>query len=342
MDSVSQIVLGAATAEAVLGKKVGNKAMLWGAIAGTIPDLDVLSEYFLNPFQALVFHRGFTHSIVFALIMAPILGYLVSKLYAKKGEADWKGWSLLFLVSIGTHPLLDCFTTWGTQLLWPFSEARIAWNTIFVLDPLYTIPFLICVVGAMAFKRTDPRRRKVNYAGIIISSAYLAFTVVNKFVINNVFETALKQQGIEYVQYSTNPTPLNNILWSTIAETEDHYYYGLYSHMDEDKYIELVELPKNHELLADLEGDKKIERLKFISKGYYNVSTDSTGTLLFNDLRFGLMNAGQDEKPQYVIKYKIKEQPDGTLSLEPIMPERKASRMTEMLAKVINRAKGNK
>ena len=129
MDSLTQIVLGAAVGEATLGKKVGNKAMFWGAVAGTIPDLDVIANFFVDNVTANELHRGFSHSILFSILMAPIFGWIIAKLYKNK-EADWKDWSKLMFWGLFTHPILDAFTTWGTQLFWPF-DYKVAFNNIF-------------------------------------------------------------------------------------------------------------------------------------------------------------------------------------------------------------------
>ena len=144
MDSLTQIVLGAAVGEAVLGKKVGNKAMLYGAIAGTIPDLDTFASAFTDTITAIEIHRGFTHSIVFSILFAPIFGWLISKI-EKKSIATWQNWSWLMFWGLFTHPLLDSHTTWGTQLFWPL-EVRLAYKNIFVIDSLYTLPFLVFLI----------------------------------------------------------------------------------------------------------------------------------------------------------------------------------------------------
>src|SRR3989344_3076998 len=102
MDSLTQIILGASIGELVLGKKVGNKAALWGAVAGTIPDLDVFAALFLNPAEAILFHRGFMHSILFSVLFAPVMGYLLHLLYKKKWSIyDWTKLSFWALL---THP----------------------------------------------------------------------------------------------------------------------------------------------------------------------------------------------------------------------------------------------
>ena len=106
MDLVTQMVLGASVGEATLGKKVGNKAIAWGAVAGIIPDLDVLAFFFTDPLTSIELHRGFTHSIFFSLLLAPLLGWLISKIH-KNESATWRNWTLLMFLGLLTHALLD-------------------------------------------------------------------------------------------------------------------------------------------------------------------------------------------------------------------------------------------
>ena len=162
---------------------MGNKAALWGAIAGTLPDLDVFLMQFYHPIDAALMHRGFSHSILFAVLMGPILGWLIHRLYKKR--YDQKTWMWLFFLSIITHPMLDIFTNYGTEFLWPFST-RITFNTVFVIDPLYTVPFMICLLVAIFMKRENPKRKKWNLFGIYYSSAYLLWGVIVKlFILSN-------------------------------------------------------------------------------------------------------------------------------------------------------------
>ncbi len=159
MDSLTQIVLGAACGEAVLGKKIGNKALLFGAIGGTIPDLDVFvgSLLYNNEIDAMLFHqRVYAFYFVFNYWASLLLGWLIYKLYNSGKRLDTttqKDWIWLLFLSLFTHPILDCFTPYGTQLFAPFSNYRVAFNNIAVVDPLYTLPFLICMIVLMFFKR---------------------------------------------------------------------------------------------------------------------------------------------------------------------------------------------
>jgi inner membrane protein len=284
MDSVTQIVLGAAVGEAVLGKKIGNKAMLLGAIAGTIPDLDVIANYFTDTVSALEIHRGFTHSIVFAVVFGLLFGWLLS-LWDKR--ASFKEWSWFWFLCFVTHPLLDAHTTWGTQLFWPF-DLRLAYKNIFVIDPLYTLPFLVFLLLAMFQKRGSIKRRRFNNLGLIVSSVYMLLTLVFKGITYQKFVNALAEQKIDYIAIETKPSPLNTILWTANVETEDAFLIGDYSFFD-SKPIQFSSHPKNHEFLGDLREEDKVKRLIKITQGWYTASEKESGIYL-NDLRFGMMS----------------------------------------------------
>lgn len=301
MDSLTQIVLGASVGEAVLGKKVGNKAILWGAIAGTIPDLDVIARSFVDVVTAHEWHRGFSHSIVFCILMSLVLGRVIKWIH-KSTEADWTDWARLSWWSLITHPMLDAHTTWGTQLFWPF-EYRVAYQNIFVADPLYTLPFLVLVVAAMMYKRTNPTRWKLNRLGLIISTSYMVLTILIKYVTFNKFEDSLENQGIDYVNMDTKPTPLNAILWTANVETENEFLIGYYSLFDDNNQIEWGHYPKNHALLGELSNNEIVKRLIKICNGNY-IITESNGKLYFNDLRFG--QAGLDAmNSKFIFQYEI-------------------------------------
>lgn len=380
MDSLTQITLGAAVGEVVLGKKVGNKAMLWGAIAGTFPDLDVVANAVSDEMSALAFHRAITHSVLFAAAAPLGLGWLVHRLYLKREErgkfrydltkvwlgllaivtlgsigmpipvfgtlkiglavsltmislvaivygrerwrkraqppenASIRGWSWLFFWAILTHPLLDSCTTYGTQLFQPFWDYRVAFNNISVVDPLYTFPFLICLIIASRLTREHPRRRLFNWLGIGLSSAYLLFTFYNKYQVNQVFKNSLAEQQINYERYATHPTIFNNLLWQGLAEGDSAYYHGVYSILDrEPKVDHFTVIPKNHELLAPYHKDRITKILKWFSNGYYSLSEDPVTGLQFNDLRFGSIDQTFDESTDFIFSFKLVPDEDGKL-----------------------------
>lgn len=284
MDTITQAVLGAAVGEATLGKKVGNKAPMWGALAGIIPDLDVIPGQFMDTVSRLAFHRGFSHSLAFSLLLAPAAGWLIAKIH-KKENLDWKPWALLFFLGMVTHILLDCFTTWGTQVFWPF-EYRVAWNTIFVIDPVYSAPFAAFLLLTMFQKKEKRLRQYFIWLGIGISTFYLMITVVNKQIAENAFAKAAAAKEIDYERMNSRPTPFNSILWTGTLETEDGFYEGSYSLFDADMDIHFEYFPKNHELINHLREKPKLEKLIYISKGYYTIRK-AGNDYLFQDFRYG-------------------------------------------------------
>tara|TARA_B110000238_G_scaffold201182_1_gene255714 strand:- start:2404 stop:3378 length:975 start_codon:yes stop_codon:yes gene_type:complete len=297
--------LGAAVGEAVLGRKIGNKAMLYGAIAGTIPDLDVISSFFTDTVTALEIHRGFTHSIFFSVLFAPICAFIITRYDRYKNIKDW---SWLFFWVFITHPILDAQTTWGTQLFWPL-DIRLAFKNVFVIDPLYTLPFLVFLILAMRQKKEAKKRRFYNNLGLLISSIYLILTLVLKGFAYQEFSEELAAQNIPYKTLNTKPTPLNTILWSANIETERSFLIGYSSFLDTSA-IQFSRYPKNHYLLGDLVDHPKVKRMVAISKGFYTVNK-LNNVLYFNDLRFGLLSI-QPNSENFVFKYKITVDEKGT------------------------------
>ncbi len=373
MDSLTQLTLGAAVGEAVLGKKVGNRAMVWGAFGGLLPDFDVFARFFTDEITALAFHRGFMHSIVFSILMAFVLGWLVEWLYRsgtyRRRRYKWlvalfifsiytllilgmnmifqastillggaigglaigwflwsaylsrqlsdvrasrQGWVWLFFLSIVTHPVLDCFTTFGTQILLPFSDLRVSWDNISVADPAYTTPLLLGVLIASFLSRDKQSRRTANWVGIGLSSLYMAFTFYHKTQFNEIFKTSLAKEGIEYSRFMSAPTILQNFLWLGVAEGDTAYYHGYYSFFDKEPVVKRFSvIPKNHELIAHLENERDIKILKWFSKDYYNIIVRKDGRLQMNDLRYGSFEEGFEDEDDYIFKFILTEKNGG-------------------------------
>jgi inner membrane protein len=374
MDSLTQIVLGAAVAEASLGKKIGNRAMVWGAIAGTLPDLDVIANVFMTPVDALAFHRGPTHSALYLLITSFIVGWLVFRIYQlpfqkwfgivgwsilataigliimlsgvfsisklviglaiillsvwiifkrytrpsyAPATASMKEWIIMFLWVLITHPILDCFTTYGTQILLPFSNQRVAFNNIAVADPLYTLPFLICLLIAMVYPKNDLQRTVWNRRGLIISCLYMGLTIFNKTRINTIFENSISRAGIEATRYTTSPTILNNVLWSGVAETDTAYYYGSYSFLDKEKFFNLQMLPKKRPAQSEvLESDYTLKILRWFSDDYYNLVEKTQDSIEYYDLRFGTFRMKTSDPDQFVFKFNLTKNDQGEYILK--------------------------
>lgn len=321
MDSLTQIVLGAACGEAVLGKKIGNKALFFGAMGGTIPDLDVFVGSWLygNEIDAMLFHRGFMHSIFFSIMVAFLLGWFVFKLYnsgKRLHTTTQKDWTLLFFWSLFTHPILDCFTPYGTQLFAPFSNYRVALNNIAVVDPAYTLPFLICMIVLMFFKRQSDKRKLWLKLGLGISSVYMLFTLGNKFYVDSIFRKSLKEYSVNYVRYSSQPAILNNILWYGIAETKNTYYVANYSLFDrKNRFSNVVELPKQRDLNPKEFQD--IKNLSWFSNGYFSLYKIGDNEFQYNDLRYPILKENDPNSSVFrMLLYKENDR----LNMKPFTP----------------------
>lgn len=331
MDSLTQIVLGIATAELCAGRELKNKTFLYGAVLGTLPDLDVIIGLLMNPVDGVLIHRGISHSLLLFLILSPILGKLISKI--EKGKITFFRAAVMVFWCLFTHVLLDMFTSWGTQILWPLDE-RFALKTIFVIDPLYTIPLLITLLLTWKTKETVLRRRYVK-RGLIISSCYLLLSCFIKLYALKQFEKALQQQRIAYSEIIVKPTAFNIILWNANIAATDAYLLGHYSLLDSQP-ISFSKYAKNTQLESQLKGNPDFEKLKKISEGWYIISKKN-GTLYFNDLRFGLLNDSPDH-PQFAFSYQFIEDNSQLKAVE----VRKAKRDGKLLLeKTFKRLKGN-
>ena len=283
MDSVTQVALGAAIGDVVGGEQTQKKGMLWGAVAGLIPDLDVLFQPLFIQSEYLLFHRGISHSVLFTTLLAPLLAWGVFLIYKKK-VLSFKRWWLIIFLGLFTHPLLDIMTIYGTGFFEPFSNARLAAGTISIVDPLYSLPLFIPLIVRIIKKHSHKIQRGVAIC-LIASNLYLLLTLFNGIYMNNIFKQNLKDQGIKYSKMMSAPSFLNNILWYGIAIDKDHAWYGLYSHFDSNKKITFKKVKRNKFLATKLTAED-FKNLAQFSKGYYILQKTEKG-VIFNDLRFG-------------------------------------------------------
>ena len=332
MDSFTQIALGIATAELLAGKKLQNKTFLYGAILGTIPDLDIVVGKFMSDVDGVAIHRGLSHSLLFFAFLSPILGLVISKI--EKDKINFKSASILAFWCLATHVFLDLFTSWGTQILWPL-EYRFALKTIFVIDPLYTIPLIISLI--FVWKNKDfLLRKKYVIRGLVISSSYLFLTCILKFFTVQQFEKALQNQKLTYQELIVKPTAFNCILWNANISTSEGYYLADYSLFD-SKPIQFTFYPKNQILEEKLVNSYDFQQLKKISEGWYLIS-EQNNHLYFNDLRFGLLN-NNPENPQFAFSYKFKANSEGNLTAHEVPKAKRDGKA--LLQKIFTRLKGN-
>lgn len=312
MDSLTQITLGAAVGEAVGGREAGAKAPLWGAALGTLPDLDVLANPFLTEAQSLLFHRGPSHSLLLIALLTPLLAAGLARLH-REGPS-WTRWAVLVGAVLLTHVGLDCLTSYGTQLFWPFTRTPVIVGSIFIIDPLYTIPLAAGLLTALRWDPPTRPRRLANYAGLAVSSVYLLLTLFNKQHVHETFTTALENQAVSAEQVLTKPTAFNNLLWMGIAEGDDGFHVGYYSLLDDDRTIFFRYVPKRHHLLGEAIDNPFVERLRWFSRGYFTVRKTASGALTVQDLRFGRTDLGLTNDGKYIFTFSLERNDEGTIT----------------------------
>jgi inner membrane protein len=332
MDSFTHIALGAITGEIILGKRIGRKAMWLGAFANSFPDIDTVATLWLSPADNLLAHRGFTHSIVCSLVLAAAFTYLIVALKKDNGLKK-SAWVLFFGIELILHLFVDSFNAYGIGWLLPFSNSRISFHTIYVVDPFYSgLLILTCIILLFIKKH----RLIIAFLALTFSTVYLGYSVYNKMTVNRDIVRSLHQQKINYTRYFTTPTPLNTFLWFIVVEVDSGYQIGYRSVIDKGADVEFQFEPRNEILLAGREQDHSLMQLKSFSQGYYTIETKSD-TLIFNDLRFGQIAGWNSRHSPFAFHYYLN-YPDENLTV--MQRGRFTNWKTQTFSSLIKRIKG--
>lgn len=301
MDTLTHIVLGATVGEVLIGKQLGKRALLLGAIAQNLPDIDFLAAFWLSATDNLLAHRGFTHSILFAALLTPLLAVL-AKRWHRQQSVSISRWSLFFGIQLAIHLFIDACNAYGVGWFEPFSHQRISFNILFVADPLYSISLGIAFVALVILKTNDTRRIRWALFGLIVSTAYFIHAFINKITIEREVNKILTEQYSSQKKYFTTPTVFNNWLWYVVLESDSGYNIGYKSIFEKESGISFIHHNRNDHLLNTVDDRKSVDQLVRFSQGFYTVSLQKD-TLLFNDLRFGQMAGWYDPHSPFVFHY---------------------------------------
>jgi inner membrane protein len=310
MDSLTQITLGACVAAACVPPGQRRKAALLGAALGTLPDLDVFLDYG-GPVANFTMHRGFSHSL---LVLAPIgvLLWLALRSFWPPVRETPRRWFAAILLALLTHPLLDAHTAYGTQLFWPSGSAPISWATIFIIDPLYTLPLLAGMIAVLIQPVSQAAGRWLM-AGLVWSMLYLGWSWFAQTLVAANARQSLHAQGVAEARLFVSPAPLTTLLWRVVARTQQGYYEGLDSVVANDGPIEFTFYPSEDRILAAaLPHVPAAQRLQWFAGGFVGASVEND-TLVLSDLRMG-------NHPDYVFRHAVARR--GNPHWEAIEPER--------------------
>ena len=285
MDSLSQLALGAAVGVAVMGRRTAVwKAALWGGVCGSLPDLDALIDHG-DAIANMTLHRTESHALLYLTLGAPAIAWLVSRLHGQR--ALFGRWWMAVWLALVTHPLLDLMTVYGTQLLLPFTHHPYYVGSIFIVDPLYTLPLLVGV-GAALVRPARLRGLRWNAAGLVLSTAYLAWSAAAQWHVTTLAQTALRAQGLEATQLLVTPTPLNTVLWRVLAMTPGGYAEGFHRLGDPVTALQLQTYPRGDSLAPVLQASAQAARLAWFTHGFYKLEERTDRQVVMSDLRMGL------------------------------------------------------
>ena len=301
MDSITHIALGACVGELFVGNKVGRKAMLWGAVAQSFPDIDFIAGFWMGITDELLAHRGFTHSLLFAALLTPVLAMLAER-WHRPHNISFTKWAIFFGTEILLHIFLDAFNAYGTAWFEPFSHIRFSFHTLFVAEPLFSIWIGIAFVALLLIKKNRIKRQRWALFGLSMCFVYILISVVNKVIVERDVKKALTLKNIKYNRYFTTPTPLNNLLWFAVAETDSGFNIGYRSVFDKKPEMRFEYFPRNSLLTDSLKLTSDLLNLVRFSQGYYTIEKWGD-TLVFNDLRFGQMIGWKDPRAKFAFHF---------------------------------------
>jgi len=302
MDSLTQIVLGSTVAALAVPPAHRRKALVAGAVLGTLPDLDTLPLLFshADAVARMTEHRGASHS----LLVLPFIGLLIWWLARWRWQVVRqapKAWLLAVQLALLTHPVLDAFTVYGTQLWWPLPFSPTMWASVWIVDPAYTLPLLAgCLVAAVC--GSAPKARRWLAAGLVLSSAYLLWSLAAKAMVERDARQALAALGLADAPHFSVPLPLNTLLWQVVAMTPEGYRIGERSLIADRKPMQFRAYASDTTALAQARATvPAVARLLWFNHGFMNAHVDADARLVVSDLRMG-------QEPDYTFRFVVAQQ----------------------------------
>lgn len=296
MDSLSQIVLGAACAAVVAPASQRRKALLVGAALGTLPDLDVLPLLAVSdPIKFMTWHRTLTHSLFVLPVLGCVLWWIAQRRWRWTGADRWRWW-IAFELALLTHPLLDAHTVYGTQLFWPMQTPPVMWSTVFIVDPLYTLPLLVACVCAWRWCARVAALRAVQ-VGLLLSSAYLGWGWLAKHRVETGLQPMLARIGLEHAPLLTVPTPFNSFGWRVVVMQHDGYFEGFASALYPDRPITLRFHAHDEAFAWRFRRLPSVQRMQWFTHGFMTIEQRATSAVL-TDLRMGMT-------PDYIFSFVV-------------------------------------
>lgn len=296
MDSITHLFYGGVICAAIAPKAHSRAALLAGAALNTLPDLDVLPLQLCDdPIVRMTWHRAATHSWLLLPLLAWAIWWWFRRHGGRVAQAPTRWWWAIFLCLMA-HPLLDSFTIYGTQLFWPLPLPPLMWGSLFIVDPLFTLPWLLAFVLAMvAGQRRWGGRALV--AGLALGVGYLGWSLLAKALVERKADHALAAMGLADAPRFSVPMPLNTLLWREVAMAPGGYVEGFRSLVADHGPMPFTFHPSDTTALHAANQVPAVQRLNWFTHGFVGARVVD-GTLVLDDLRMG--NA-----PEYFFSFAV-------------------------------------
>lgn len=292
MDSFTQAVLGASVAGAFAPAGHRGKAMLLGAGLGTLPDLDVVID-FGGAVENFTYHRGFSHSLFVLAPFSALLWLLLWRWWAPVRDDPFR-WLAAISLALLTHPLIDAHTAYGTQLFWPLTVPPTSWATLFIIDPLYTLPLLVGVLVATFRRKVSGTALRV---GLVVSTLYVGWSWFAQATVTRNVEDVLASMQLQDAPVFLTPTPLNTLLWRVVVITDHGYLEGFDSLMIDEGTMQFTAYPSETDAMEDAADIWAVNRLRWFAQDFVSARIDND-RLVISDLRMG-------QEPTYVFSHVV-------------------------------------
>lgn len=291
MNLLSYMLLGAVVGGFVAVRKIGNRALIIGAIVATIPCLDELIAR-IAFYYGSTYNGTFFHSILFLLIASPLVAWILSKLNPNSPYSLAKCCVLVFW-TLAAHIILDIFTVSGVQIFAPFSSWRIAVTSIAPMDLFFSFLLFASVIITLIVKQFK-LKTVILWCSLFFTALYLAFSVINKLYIRTEFEHLLQEHNLPHSRIGIFPIAGSNFKWNCVAQNGNSYWQSYLSNFSNHSADFNIFAQNNH-YIADFKNDTNIQSLKKVTNNFYHitVSYDTLSraqTIIITDLRYARKN----------------------------------------------------
>lgn len=312
--------------------------MLIGGLLGTLPDLDVLVQY-ADAVAGFTYHRSWSHSVLVLSLFSPVIAFLLTRFFPRRWVValqsqntsphqfpapGFLAWLITVWLILVTHAMLDGFTIYGTQLFWPLPVRPVATGSLFIIDPLYTLPLII---GLCVAWRWRSLARQAACVGLLVSTLYIGVSLVSQEYARRVALESMREQGIETSNVIIAPAPFS-VFWRIVSVDDDVYYEGFLSLFDKTRHVKFAQYPTNRKLIDQHKDHWPIARLDWFTNGMISASNES-GVLVINDLRMGIESS-------YVFKFAV-----GALTSDQVHESKLEPGVSKLLPITIDRDRMN-